>query len=250
MGVNSILGQTEQGRGSSNKTKTLKTHSVSCSQQQGQWKALAQPQPSSCFVSGAGLQRWGIPCVPFLPQFPPSALGRPPCLLSGFPRQGWAAALLQRANALATSSLTCVIRPSPGPSGGSAWLRRSIVRSGVSSGRSQAVPECSERGCNRKPQHRATGVLHHLTPDPGPWICRGPDPTGTKRGLQPELCPEGGVSLGLGLLQLQGKAGAAPELASQTAPSPAGKKHSEVVKISCTIPAFNTQKELPSGEIF
>jgi len=60
----------------------------------------------------------------------------------------------------------------------------------------------------------------------------------------------GRVSLGLGLLQRQRKAGAAPEPSSQAAPGPARKSHSEGVKISRIIPAFNTRKELPSGEIF
>lgn len=58
------------------------------------------------------------------------------------------------------------------------------------------------------------------------------------------------MSLGLGVLQLQRKPGAALEPGSQTVPGPAGKSHLEGVKISRIIPAFNTRNELPSGEIF
>lgn len=130
----------------------------------------------------------GTSLCPASSSIPSQGLGKTPlCLLSGFPGQEWGASFLQRGDALATSGLTCVSpQPSPGPAGGSGWLRRGVAHPSVSCGRSWVVPLRSQRRCRRKPEHGGGPCSAETLIPTGTGCCPG-----AKRGLQHELCLEG-----------------------------------------------------------
>lgn len=128
--MDSALVQMEQGVGSSNKAKALKMHSVSSS------------HPAQ--------QRWGFPVSRFLlgPWEDPSVSA---CKVS-WTGIGICIASERGCFGHIRFDLCCP-------------LSCPHVHQGcVSCGHCWAVPMCSKRGCDRKPQHRAAQVLHHPRP--------------------------------------------------------------------------------------